>query len=197
MTFQLGTPVKFRDTSTEYHTGVIINSSGSTADVLAFTNGNQWSGGQDGATSFSIPQWGISQGTGVGEFVPWPDPTAALSDTFTPADNSRTLNSAFQPSSTRPTLVGFSVRVSSAVTVSGGQAGRIELRSDASNPPTTVRGRVAGGITGTVVVGISLTDVSEGQLTYLVPAGHYVKLVTVDETSTPTYSLNAQYEATL
>lgn len=203
MAITQGQPVIYRDTSTEYHAGYVagnIVSGGASADVVAFTNGNNWSGGQN-RDSYSIPQWGCNQGFAVGEWLPVTvSPFAlqpALTDTFTPANNSRTLGSAFQPSATRPTLVSFSVRVVSALTLAGGAAGRIELRSDSAATPTTVRGRVAGGATGTVVVGISLTDTSEGTLTYLVPAGHFVVLQGVNETATPTYSITAQYETVL
>ena len=191
----LGQPVIFRDTSTEFHAGVVGgNISGGNADIVAFTNGNQWSGGQD-HNSFIIPQWGAAMGSGVGEWLPLQ--MAALNDTFTPASNSRTLGTTFQPSSTRPTLVIFSVRVVSQITISGGQAGRIELQSDASNPPSTVRGRVAGGITGTAVVGLTLNDTAEGTMVYLVPAGHFARLQSTNETGTPTYSITAQWEIVL
>lgn len=88
----------------------------------------------------------------------------------------------------------YSVRILSDVTVAGGQQGHVELRSDASNPPTTVRARIAGGITGTVVVGVSLTDTAEDELTYVVPVSHFVELVTVNETGTPTFTLEATTE---
>jgi hypothetical protein len=83
----------------------------------------------------------------------------------------------------------YSIRVSSTVSIAGGQAGRVELRSDASSPPVTVRARLAGGSTGAVVVGVAITDIMEGELSYVVPAGDNVQLTTVDEVGTPTYTL--------
>lgn len=113
--------------------------------------------------------------------------------TLSPSISTRTIGgSAYQVSSTRPAFVSYSGRVSSASTLLAAQAGRIELRSDSSNPPTTVRARTAGGLSGVLA-----TDISEAPLAYIVPAGHYVQLVSVDETGTPTYSLGAQVEIVL
>jgi hypothetical protein len=113
------------------------------------------------------------------------------------ATPSRSLGSAFQPSATRPVLAIYSARVSCVLTLTSGQAGRVELLSDAANPPTTIRARVAGGCTGTLSVGLALTDTAEAPLVYLVPAAHYVLLRSVNETGTPTYSLTTQAEETL
>jgi hypothetical protein len=115
----------------------------------------------------------------------------------TPSSPSRSLGSTFIPSTTRVVSGHWSVRVVATLTIATGQAGRIELRSDAASPPTTVRARCAGGNTGTAVIGLASTVTTECELTYLVPAGDNVRLVTVDETSTPTYSLTATTEEAL
>lgn len=115
----------------------------------------------------------------------------------TPSTPSRTTASAFQPSTHRPVAVSYSVRIAAAITLTTGAAGRFELKSDASNPPTTVRARVAGGVTGTLVIGASLSTLAEAPLTYIVPAGHYVQIDTVTEAGTPTYTITTQVETTL
>lgn len=118
-------------------------------------------------------------------------PPVAVNATSTPT---RTFGVAFQPSADRMTRVQYSARVVAESTVIAPQGGRIELLCDATNPPTTVRGRVAAGVTvssGTVSV------TNEGVLTYLVPPGHYVLLQTVDEADPPTYSITTQVEQTL
>jgi hypothetical protein len=104
------------------------------------------------------------------------------------------LNTTFQPNATKATFVLYSVRVAAALTISGGALGRVELRSDAGSPPTTVRSRLAGGSTGTVVVGISLTDTVEGVLSYVVPAGDNVNLTTIAEVGVPVFTLVAVTE---
>lgn len=104
---------------------------------------------------------------------------------------------AFKPSAVAPAFVVYSVRIVSSLTVGGGQSGRVELLSDTANPPTTVRCRVAGGATGTGVVGLTDTVTVENTLAYIVPTNHFVLIRSVDEVGTPTYSLPAQTEAAL
>lgn len=106
----------------------------------------------------------------------------------------RSLGSAFKPSATKAVLCSYSARIVSSLSLSGGQSGRIELLSDSANPPTTVRCRVAGGATGTAVVGLTDTVTVEGVLSYLVPANNFVLLQSVNETGTPTYSITTQFE---
>jgi len=157
----------------------------------------------------------VPQGTTVGTWEPNPagigptgatgpqgatgatGPAGAGFGTLSPSTPSRAFGTAFQPSTTVPTFVSYSARVVSALSLVTGQAGRVELRSDTSNPPTTVRARVAGGSTGTLAVGLAIADIAEGPLAYIVPAGHYVNLVTVNETGTPTYSITSQVEIPL
>ena len=79
----------------------------------------------------------------------------------------------------------------------GGARGRVELRSDASNPPSTVRARVGGGVEATLTIGLNVTDTAEGALSFTVPAGHYVLIQDVDEVGAPTQTLTAQAEITL
>jgi hypothetical protein len=109
----------------------------------------------------------------------------------------RFFNTAFQPNTSRPTLLIYSVRIASALSIAGGARGRIELLSDAANPPVTSRARVAGGLTGTVVIGIALDDVVEGTLVYLCPAGDFVLLMPIDEEGSPNYALELATEILL
>lgn len=196
MTYQ-GQGVIHRTASDEYHYAVIagnIINDGDTADLLTFENGDTWYTTND-INTIGIPHAAVDRGTGVGEWQAiedgvWP-PSLTLS---TPT---RVIGTPFQLSTTRPALVSYSARVSSTLTVTGGAAGRIELRCDASNPPTTVRKRVAGGLTGSVVIGVAVTDIAEGDMSILVPPGAYVLLQSVSEVGTPTFSLTGQLELLL
>jgi len=124
-------------------------------------------------------------------------PLAGFIGTPVVAHPVRVLNTTFQPSATRPVLGIYSVRIASSLTLTGGQAGRVELRSDAASPPVTVQCRAAGGSTGTVIVGVSIVDTAEAVLVYLFPEGHNGQLTTVNETGTPTYTLTRVTEITL
>ncbi len=111
---------------------------------------------------------------------------------------SRTLGTAFRPSTNRLSLVTFSASADCTITLSGGQEGRVELLSDSSNPPTTIRSDVTGcKNTGTVVVGVTVVVGTRGTASYLVPAGDFVLLRTVNVTGTPSYAITRQTEQTL
>jgi hypothetical protein len=110
----------------------------------------------------------------------------------TTSSPSRTLGATFTPSSTRPTLVYYAVRITTSLSLVGGAAGRVELVVDG-----VVRARCAGGATGTLTVGLALTDMVECTLAYLVPASESVLIRSVNETGTPTYSIASVAEQTL
>lgn len=202
----IGENVLYQSSTGRYRWATIVgNIDGNTADLCVFSDGDEW---ENMAISDNVAymRYAKEMGTGVDQWQTNPagtgptgpqGPAGAGFGTITLNTPSRSLGTAFQPSTTRPSLVSYSGRVVSSLSISGGQSGRIELRSDSSNPPTTVRARVAGGITGTAVVGVAMSDTVEAPITYLVPAGHWVLLQSVNETGTPTYSLGAQVEQVL
>lgn len=120
---------------------------------------------------------------------------AGLSPTVTTP--TRALGTAFRPSATRPALVAYAARITTTLSLTAGAIGRVELVSDAVNPPTTVRARMGGGNSGALVVGLSVSDIAEGTMAYLVPAGHYVLLRSVAESGSPTFALTSQVEEVL
>jgi hypothetical protein len=116
------------------------------------------------------------------------------------ATPTRLLNTPFQPHATRTTLCVYSVRIDASISVVGGAAGHVEVRSDPSPTPTAVRARVDGGITGTGLLGLGgvLLDVpSSGTLVVMVPPGDYVSIVTVTTAGSPVYTITSQVEYTL
>lgn len=116
-----------------------------------------------------------------------------LHATFTPnSAPGRTLNSNFQPNTGRPVLVIYTPRIVNGNNVEG----RVELRSDSSATPTTVRCSIdlLTNSTGLLVGGNSAMN---GVLTYLVPIGDFVSLTTVNVSGTPTFSLATQTEIPL
>ena len=171
--------------------GNIHGSSPVRADLEVFSDGDDWEN-QALADNPIYMRYDKAMGTGVDEWMP--NVATKGLGVLSPSTPTRTIGTAFQPSTTQPVAVSYGLRVVSTITITGGQAGRIELRSDSSNPPTTVRGRVAGGATGTAVVGLALTDTAEDTISYIVPTGHFVLLQSVNETGTPTYSITSQVE---
>jgi hypothetical protein len=88
----------------------------------------------------------------------------------------------------------YSVTVITTLTggVGLGAAGRIELRSDAGNPPVTVRASGGGSLTSipnTVPAGEVINTATQFELTYVVPAGDFVVLASVPGQDTPVFSI--------
>jgi hypothetical protein len=74
-----------------------------------------------------------------------------------------------------------------------GAVGHVELRSDAVNPPTTVRASTGGSLTSipnTLTAGVTINTVTQAQLTYVVPVGDFVEIVGVPGQDTPIFLLD-------
>lgn len=100
---------------------------------------------------------------------------------------SRSFNSNFQPSASRASLVRYSVEISCALTLSGGQSGTVFLEYSADGSTGwTEAGRFTNTNTGAVIVGVSITNTNAGQITGLIPTAYYVRLRTTG-TATITY----------
>ncbi len=111
---------------------------------------------------------------------------------------SHALGTAWHNTLGRPVLGMYSVRVTTSITLTTGQAGHVELAyGTSSGSQATVCGRVGSGDTGTLVVGANLTSFSEGELSCIIPAGDWAILRKTDETGTPTYSITNQIEQVL
>lgn len=109
---------------------------------------------------------------------------------------SRSLNTAFQPSTTQDTLGTYSVSIASSLSLTGGQAGSIVLEyADDSGITTNVKtvAQVANGNTGALTLGLSTLQTYGAVTTGIIPAGKYARLRSVNVTGTPTMaSVNAQ-----
>lgn len=120
--------------------------------------------------------------------------------TRTYSNPSRSLNTAFQVSTTQDSRVRYSVRIANTLTLSGGAAGDVVLEyADNSGFTTNVKevGRVGNGNTGTLVVGLTLNDAIAVQVDGEIPAGKYVRLRTSNTTGTPTYTILTAQEVTM
>lgn len=117
--------------------------------------------------------------------------------TVTPAVSTRALDTVFQPSTTKSVLASYSIVLSvTNPLLAGSSSARVVLLSDAANPPTTERCRAEATSSVALAVAIAITTVNTYPLTYLVPTGHYVKLVST-VSGTATKSIASQTEETL
>lgn len=109
----------------------------------------------------------------------------------------RSLNTAFQPSTTNDVFASYSVDISSTLSLSGGQSGTVYLRyADDSGHTTNVKevARFVNGNTGTLTIGLSITQNVTGTLSGVIPAGKYAKLVTENTSGTPTFTYRSAQE---
>jgi hypothetical protein len=90
----------------------------------------------------------------------------------------RAFNTNFTPHATRAVSAIYTVSLSGTVTLGGSVTGTVQLLSDTSTPPTTVRTSVTMTHALGLGVGVNSTITVPGTLTYVVPAGHNVRLAT-------------------
>ena len=106
---------------------------------------------------------------------------------------SRTLNTAFQLSTTTDKMFNYSVTIANTLTLSGGAAGLIcpEYADNSGMSTNVVKLPCVGnGNTGTLVVGLTLNDSITVQVWGSVPPNKYLYLRTVNTLNTPTYTLS-------
>ena len=109
----------------------------------------------------------------------------------------RTLGTVFQPHATKPVLVSYSVKTEvTNPLLAGASTATVTLLSDAANPPTTERARDEAVSSVGLAVSLALTTANTAPLTYLVPAGHFVRLVSTI-TGTGKTSIVSQVETVL
>lgn len=107
---------------------------------------------------------------------------------------SRSIGTAWQPSTSKHTMVIASLTATCELTLVGGEAGHIDVLVGPTSSPTMVVGSVPCANTGTVVVGISSTVTTGGAVSYLVRPGDWVLVQTTNTTGTPSYTLSVVEE---
>lgn len=100
------------------------------------------------------------------------------------------INTSRQPSTTRDTMVNVAVDITSALSLSGGSAGKVELKyadnTGLSTNVVTVQS-FTNSNTGTLTIGLNTSQVGTASLTGIIPAGKFYRIVTTNVTGTPTY----------
>jgi len=108
-----------------------------------------------------------------------------------------TLNTARQASTTRDASVTVSVEQSTTLSLSGGQTCNAFLEyADDSGFTTNVKeiGRSTNGNTGTLTIGLNITQTNTATITGLVPSGKYYRIRT---TGTGTQTFRSAQEVLL
>lgn len=157
------------------------------ATGAAGSNGSNGSNGSAGATG-STGAVGSTGATGASWSVGVP---AAI------ASGARNFNQAYQISGSQATMISVSASVTCALSLSGGQAGNVQLQVSANGSTGwIICSQLTASNSGTLTIGLNTTQISGGQLSADLPVGYYWKAVTTNTTGTPTYTFNGGYEIT-
>lgn len=103
----------------------------------------------------------------------------------------RALNTCYQVSATRDAFVSYSVDIATSLSLTAGQQGTVYLRTYTNSTCTTGAQelmRFVNGQTGTLTIGLALTQNVTGTLSGIVPAGAWVQQVSENNTGTPTFT---------
>lgn len=95
-------------------------------------------------------------------------------------DYTRALNTAYQVSSSRYTIVAGSNTISSSLSLSGGQSGTITLQVSKDNgvtDPYTAKQTSTNNNTGALTLGLSTVQAQAGELSYTLQPGYWYKFV--------------------
>jgi len=115
----------------------------------------------------------------------------------TQSAQTRSFNSGFQVSTTRDSLVTYSVDVSCTSTLASGQTGTVflEIASD-SGFTTNLQevGRFVNSCTQTLGLTVTMVQAVTGNIGGYVPAGYYVRLRTANTLGTPTFTYRSGQE---
>lgn len=103
---------------------------------------------------------------------------------------------AIQLDATHDTQVSLSLSVAATLSLTGGAQATGHLFCDASSSPTFEVITQPGGNTGTLTVGLSLTQTTGILLVYRVPAGHFCKVTVTNDSGSPTVTLIRQVRQT-
>lgn len=95
-------------------------------------------------------------------------------------DYTRALNTAYQVSSSRYTIVAGSNTISSSLSLSGGQSGTVTLQVSKDNgvtDPYTAKQTSTNNNTGALTLGLSTVQAQAGELSYTLQPGYWYKFV--------------------
>lgn len=109
----------------------------------------------------------------------------------------RALNTCYQISATSGAEVSDSVDVAATLSLVTGQSGTVALKKFTNNTCTTGGQEIdhyTNANTGSLAIGLNLTQTGTGDLNGYVPAGSYFELVTTNNTGTPTFTMGVAQE---
>lgn len=109
----------------------------------------------------------------------------------------RPLNTIYQISGGHNAFFTYAIDIACQITLSGGQVGTVYVETaDDDTFSTNIEEvcRTVNGNSGTVVVGISMTQNCTAQLSGMISAGKYVRIRTQNNTGSPTFTWRSGQE---
>lgn len=103
----------------------------------------------------------------------------------------RAVNSCFQVSSSQNAMVSYSVDVAATLSLTTGQTGTVFLKTFSNSSCTTAANEIDSGQnanTGTLAIGLGLTQTVTVKVNGWVPAGTWVEIIPTQTTGTPTFA---------
>lgn len=116
------------------------------------------------------------------------------------ANPSRSLNSAFQISTTRDAHVSYTGSTTNTLSLTGGTQGTdyLEYADDSGFTTNVVEvGRAVSSNTGSLTIGLNTSQISAWNLSGVIPAAKYVRVRSQNNTGTPTHTLAKAQEVLL
>lgn len=113
------------------------------------------------------------------------------------SSTTRSLNTIYQPSSSRDVFASYSVQITVTASITGGQNGDVilETASDSGFTANVQTVAIAGnGITYTLAIALQGVQPMTATVSGLIPAGYYARLRTVNNTGTPSFTYRAGQE---
>lgn len=174
----------------------IISNEDEIESIISAIPQANWTQGSSGASDFIKNKPSLSTVATSGSYNDLSNkPTIPSAPSQSSA--SRSLNSAFQISTTRNSLVNYSVDIATSSSLISGQTGTVylEIASD-SGFTTNVQelGRFVNGNSVSLSLAITLTQTNTGTLSGFVPSSYYVRLRTQNNVSTPTFTYRSGQE---
>lgn len=114
------------------------------------------------------------------------------------ASVNRTLNTVFHIAWSSDAYANYSIDIACTLTITGGEEGTVYLEyadNEAFTTNVTEVSRTVNGNTGTLGIGLDITQNSTAQLSGMIPYGKYVKIRTQNNTGTPTFTYRSGQEA--
>jgi len=168
--------------------------------VSSFTNDSNYLNQAGARNAISLTTTGSGAATYNSSTGVLNVPTPAGAVTPSQASATRSLNTIYQVSSTRPALAFYSVQCTITATISGGQNCDVifEIASDSGFTANVQTVSICGdGQTYTLAVALQGVQPTTKMCGGWIPAGYYARLRTVQNTGAPTFSYRAGQEITM